>query len=407
VKSVRLLLVPHRANGRRVCAAPAVGTKEWRLRHTKDTVRVRSMWALQTECRLVGQRARRLSWIICCCVTSVMVLTACSPTSGANSQSQGPVSSGAPTKPAGLVVGAGTSVDQPLSCPSTGTEVGSSCLVPTPQPCGAVLLDGSAWLGGTGVTVHSNYPYEGDLTTGRDCNAWPQYKSMVGTVFAGEEWQCVELVNRLWLTKGWINQTWYGSGGPGFYDKRPLGADGKQLLGEKNGAISALQPGDVVVFNSVHVGIVNDVTGTSVQIVSQNSGKGDQTYLYLEGTLSGGTLSGVSVGSIYGVVHAPVSKSPPPPSTTSSSPTSPTSSSKPGLNWTMDYGDGITLATTCHDFLFQHSEGARYDAAIRMSTDFNVSDPGNPMWGLNLDSVCGSDPNMRLGDYFGKFGPRQ
>jgi hypothetical protein len=285
-----------------------------------------------------------------------------------------------------------------MSCPSPGTGVGQGCVVPTPQPCGAVLLDGSAWLGGNGVAVYSNYPDEGSTT---DCNPNPHPKSTVGTNFAGEDWQCVELVNRLWLTKGWIDHTWWGDAGPSFFDGRPLGADGKQLSAEKNGSISALRPGDVVIYEHQHVGIVNTVTGSNVQIVSQNSGKGDQTYLYLEGTFSAGTLSGLSDGAVYGVVHAPVPNPPPPP------PAPTTSSSTPGLDWTMDYGDGITLATTCHDFLFRHSEGARYDAAIRMSTDFNVSDPGNPMWGLNLDSVCGSDPKMRLGDYFGKFGRLQ
>lgn len=26
--------------------------------------------------------------------------------------------------------------------------------------------------------------------------------------------------------------------------------------------------------------------------------------------------------------------------------------------------------------------------------------PGNPMWALSLDSACGSDPSMTIGEYF-------
>jgi hypothetical protein len=60
----------------------------------------------------------------------------------------------------------------------------------------------------------------------------------------------------------------------------------------------------------------------------------------------------------------------------------------------------ITADTTCEDYLSRSSE-ERHDAAIRISSEVaGVSSPGNPMWGLSLDSACGSNPSMTLGQYF-------
>ena len=69
-----------------------------------------------------------------------------------------------------------------------------------------------------------------------------------------------------------------------------------------------------------------------------------------------------------------------------------------------DYGDGITLATTCREFITEHDTAERYSAAIRMTLDFKVDSPGNPMWGMNMDSVCGSSQSMTLGEYFERAG---
>src|SRR5438128_1868783 len=63
----------------------------------------------------------------------------------------------------------------------------------TGYPCGFVLLKGTDWLGGRGVDVHLN-------TGGRDDNGnWSIYNSC-GTP---AQWQCVELVNRLYKSRGW------------------------------------------------------------------------------------------------------------------------------------------------------------------------------------------------------------
>jgi len=72
--------------------------------------------------------------------------------------------------------------------------------------CGSVLLPGTSWLGGDGVDVRSNGVDQG---TAKECS---KSLSMVGGVAAGERWQCVELVNRLYLTRGWISSAWVGDG---------------------------------------------------------------------------------------------------------------------------------------------------------------------------------------------------
>src|SRR2546423_9866151 len=69
---------------------------------------------------------------------------------------------------------------------------------------GTQELAGSGWLGGNGVNVYSN---------GSQVSYTPNKpNNTVNGVVSGEEWQCVELVNRLYLTKGWTTATWSGNG---------------------------------------------------------------------------------------------------------------------------------------------------------------------------------------------------
>jgi hypothetical protein len=65
----------------------------------------------------------------------------------------------------------------------------------------------------------------------------------------------------------------------------------------------------------------------------------------------------------------------------------------------------ITASTRCKDYLEQSAE-VRHDAAVRISSESRVSDPGNPMWGLSLDAACGSQPDMRIEQYFGSSSAR-
>jgi len=151
-------------------------------------------------------------------------------------------------------------------------SVALAASVVTPGSCGRVLLAGSAWLGGKGVAVRSNGADEG---LGADCASGT---SKVKGVTAGEEWQCVEMINRLYLSRGWISSPWNGNAGTQFYDDAPA-----KLSKQANGSVSYLGPGDVVIINVFHGGqaegghalVVNDssrITSGTVDLVSQNSG---------------------------------------------------------------------------------------------------------------------------------------
>jgi hypothetical protein len=201
----------------------------------------------------------------------------------------------------------------PVSLSSTQAEAAVNV---SPGSCGTVLLAGSSWLGGNGVDVKSNGPDEG---TSSDCSSSLSY---VNGVQAGEEWQCPELINRLYLTRGWITATWHGDAGQQLYDDTP-----SNLTKQPNGSVSYLGPGDVVIINVYHNNtpdgghalIVNDssdVSSGTVDLVSQNGGDPTNATPQVSGTISGGsvTVGGGGDGWSYstiGVVHAPTSFTPP------------------------------------------------------------------------------------------------
>jgi hypothetical protein len=184
--------------------------------------------------------------------------------------------------------------------------------------CGATLLSGSDWLGGLGVDVESNYPNQGSGTSCGDSTL-----NYVGNIPTGYEWQCVELIDRLYLTRGWISSYWSGYGGdevPGannsMYDEAP-----SSLSKQPNGSVSYLGPGDVISVNEFiggvqqddgHVFIVNSAapaTSGKVSLVSQNFGTNTNQVYLSTGKLSGGTVTVTSqlgvTFQVIGVVHAP------------------------------------------------------------------------------------------------------
>jgi hypothetical protein len=187
-----------------------------------------------------------------------------------------------------------------------------------PGACGSVLLAGSNWLGGRGVDVRSN---GADQSTGTSCGG--KADNTVNGVPTGLKWQCIELVNRLFLTRGWISKTWRGNGGrsspsarDSMYDYAPAA-----LPKKPNGSISSLGPGDVVSINVYdhgafqadgHVLVVNSagpVTSGTVPLISQNGGDSRDAEAATKATLSDGTLTIASSGhwsySVIGVVYAP------------------------------------------------------------------------------------------------------
>jgi hypothetical protein len=156
-------------------------------------------------------------------------------------------------------------------------------------PTGRVLLSPSSWLGGHGVNVYSDY----------------------GTDYGGQ-WQCVNLVNRLYRERGWISGEWYGNGNSMLNNLPPGVTD------QLNGHITRLVPGDAVSMQVLppgegpdaygHVVIVNKIIkcsdGYMVQFVNQNC-----PTVYTYGRLSpSGVLTMNPSGDwrydIIGVAHA-------------------------------------------------------------------------------------------------------
>lgn len=169
-----------------------------------------------------------------------------------------------------------------------------------------MFITSQHWLGGHGVNVRSNGTAEG---TSADCSSKLSY---FDGVLAGRSWQCAELINRLYLARGWIDKTWTGNAGIQFWNNAPT-----DLAKQANGSVGYLGPGDVVDINVYYLGqlksghafVVNAprrVTAGSVGLVSQNNTHTPQK----PGSLTGGTVtvSGSGGGWTYrviGVIHAP------------------------------------------------------------------------------------------------------
>ena len=96
----------------------------------------------------------------------------------------------------------------------------------------------SSWPGGfTGVPVYSNGTAS-YVSNCYDTATTPSGKS----VETGMEWQCVELVNRLYITKGWISSHWAGDGDD-LYATAPKTTAPKPLLEQLQRSITYLAPG--------------------------------------------------------------------------------------------------------------------------------------------------------------------
>lgn len=163
---------------------------------------------------------------------------------------------------------------------------------------GTVELAANGWLGGA-VDVYSNGNSSG--------NTWGQSYVTVGGApkLAGDKWQCVELINRLYLSKGWMSSTWYGNGNT-LKNSVPSG-----LNYEANGNVNSLEAGDVVTLDDGgfgHAGVIESVNGSSVRIVNQNTDAVYSTASFSNKTLA---MNGWLGYTIQGVVHKPASSAPP------------------------------------------------------------------------------------------------
>jgi hypothetical protein len=183
----------------------------------------------------------------------------------------------------------------------------------------SINLTGSSWLSGSGVNVCS--ADEGNTNVCVPVSGAPgDSHCSAGNVWSGTEWQCVELVNRLYLTQGWTTATWYGYGGGshGLIYNLP-----SNLTDQTNGNISYINSGDVITLNNVndpdgHAAIINtiDSNGT-LHIINQNTSASNlkSSATLAQGTsLSAGNASYNMVSwsgySVQAIVHHPSSQPP-------------------------------------------------------------------------------------------------
>lgn len=161
-----------------------------------------------------------------------------------------------------------------------------------------VLLSGSQWFSGRGVNVcaPSTDPYCGSEY---HVGGWNQ-----------NWWQCVELAQRLYQKQGWHSGIFAGvSYAYQIYDQ----AGNLGMSRQANGSITSIVPGDMIVHGSDapgtggagHVSIVDSVSGSTVNVVEQNTYNNQPRATY---SFSGGTLSRGGVGTIRGIVHDPANQ---------------------------------------------------------------------------------------------------
>jgi hypothetical protein len=188
-------------------------------------------------------------------------------------------------------VSAATSADSIRGLPDTTKCKG-------PGDFGVTYLS-SSWPGGfAGVPIYSD---GGEFVSNCYNNVMtPSGKS----VRSGMEWQCVELVNRLYITRGWISSTWSGNGNQLYNTAPSVGLTNEQ----RQGTISYLAPGDVISFNGPvdggHAAVVSKVAGSAITLVNQNT---RSSSTISTATLSNGTLTmhGWAGYHPIGVIHAP------------------------------------------------------------------------------------------------------
>jgi hypothetical protein len=143
-----------------------------------------------------------------------------------------------------IVLATGLVVIGTLSAASAAKPQSASVGQISTPACGTAEFPTSAtgsWvIPGGGVDVFSNGP--ADEGTGNSCGG--NTLSTVGGVVAGYEWQCVEFINRLYLSRGWISgqqggstPAWPGDAGPAFYNNAPA-----NLSKQQNGSVSYLGP---------------------------------------------------------------------------------------------------------------------------------------------------------------------
>src|SRR6266702_5774269 len=108
-----------------------------------------------------------------------------------------------------------------------------------------IQYSGSSWLSSGGVNI-CNHPGDDSAVYVNNINGQ--------STLSGYKWECVEMVNRLYLTKGWTTSTWSGNGNT-LVNNVP-----GDLTEEDNNHISYVNAGDVITLDDGgfgHAAIIN------------------------------------------------------------------------------------------------------------------------------------------------------
>jgi hypothetical protein len=173
----------------------------------------------------------------------------------------------------------------------SGPGIGSGA---TCDPLGTHEIEAANWLQslGGGVTVYSNGPA---------CSYMDPYT---------HPYQCVDLVNRLLVAKGW--STGISGNATNFWEN----ASGADFVQHPHDSGYVPVPGDIVVWGGTgdegkygHVQVVDSVTGSTLHVVQQNTSRGSRMDITM--TSSGGIASrswtdssGYNTQYLKGFLHA-------------------------------------------------------------------------------------------------------
>lgn len=161
----------------------------------------------------------------------------------------------------------------------------------------SIRYSASSWLSGGAVNVCQ---HPGDNANNYVNNINGQSK------LSGTKWECVELVNRLYLTKGWTTNFWTGNGNT-MASNVPSG-----LVKQNNGSISYLNPGDVITLEDGgygHAAIIESINlnTNTITIINQNSQNVTSTAYIETGSLESGNadlhMNGYSGYDVQAVIH--------------------------------------------------------------------------------------------------------
>jgi len=167
---------------------------------------------------------------------------------------------------------------------------------------GSVIVASNAWMGGLGVDIHWN--------SNVCCCGWGSSYTICPSsgqsVYTGCEWQCVELPQRLYTTRGWHCGAWSVSSAYQLFNNASVGTS------YNNGSGYVPVSGDLAVWKASlpgsgragHVAVVDYVDAYNVYICEENWSSTGRAILTRSG-VNGSQLSrsGVADRDFYGVVH--------------------------------------------------------------------------------------------------------